>query len=653
MGRYLKRNQGTEAPSNLVFFDTESKTEKTKNVETHSLRLFSATRVRLENGEPTRRKQVDGYTAGEFWEWLDSVSDTERCTWVFAHNLTFDLTLLDFWKELDQKRFVTTPMKSKGLSLDGTSKQSWTGKLCLEQHPCYLVVRSGKKTYKFVDSLNYWPMSLEKLGEQYGVKKLPLPSQDDDDSMWRARCRRDVDILEVAICQLITTWKAEACGVFQMTAASLAMHNFRHTCDILTPNSDSVDIVCEPNSAAHALERESYFGGRIQAFFVGERWHKIYHLDCNSLYPYVMRENVYPRRFVRYENNPSPALLADIMQCYGCVARVFISAGHETFPVRIDSKQYHCTGRFWTSLAGPELERAIASNSVSRIGTVQVYSVARVFRKWVDYWYSRKVQAERNNGRGSGDCMFSKLILNSLSGKWAQHGRYWRDIPGEYPQVRWGGYYSRESGRGPYERKRGVAGNCQVLETSKEPSHAFPAISSFITSHAREYMREVINSCPADSVYYMATDSLICDANAYETLLAGGYISDTEIGKFKVCGVHKYLCIHGPNDYLLDSKQVISGHMGKGRVSEGGTFVADLWDQTPTLISSGPRCSVRVETVPCHYPSHTNRGRIKPDGYWIPYRITDDIAFTDRPRRAGYFGSDLLDMEVDHTPQAY
>lgn len=648
MARYLKRNCGTEAPSNLIFFDTESITKKIGKTETHSLRLWSATRVRLEGDKITRRKQASGMTVTGFWHWLDTVSCEDRCTWLFAHNLSFDLTLLDFWRELDQKRFTMAPMKSRALNSDGTQRSSWVGKLCLENHPCFLVVRKGRKTYKFVDSLNYWQMSLEKLGEQYGVGKLPLPDQSADNSVWLARCRRDVDILEVALCQLITKWKAEDCGVFQMTCASLAMHNFQHTCDILTPNSDSVDIVCEPNSAKNALERESYFGGRIQAFFVGERWHKIYHLDCNSLYPYVMREHSYPRRFVRYENSPSVDTLRNISLCYGCVARVYINSRFETFPVRIDGKQYHCTGRFWTSLAGPELDRAISSDSISRIGTVQVYSVARIFCKWVDYWYSRKVGAEMDKGRGSGDCVFAKLILNSLSGKWAQHGRYWKDKNDEYPDVRWGGYYSRESSRGPYQRKRGIAGNCQVLETDKEPAHAFPAISAFITAYAREYMRRVINICPPDSVYYMATDSLICGGEAYDAIESAGLLDQHRIGAFKIVGQHKYCCVHGPNDYVLDSKQTISGHIGKSVVAPDGVLYARLWDKTPSIISSGPRSTINVQEVPCYYPSHTNRGKIREDGSWEPYRITDDTAFTDRPRRGGYFSADSPDREGDH-----
>lgn len=650
MGRFLKRNKGTEAPSNLIFVDTESYKEDRSDVLKRTalrLRLWCATRVRLEKGEPTRRKEADGLTPETFWQFVSENSDSQRTTWIFAHNACHDLTQLAFWKELDEGRFVTTPMKSRQLGTDGQFKNSWMGKMCLESSPFWLQVRDGSKTYKFVDTFNYWQMKLAEIGRSVGIEKVEC---DTDNSLLPellAYCKNDVAIIERAVCQLIKMWTTEDCGVFQPTSASLAMTNFRHTCPVTTSKSETLDLVCEPGHVKNVLERESYFGGRIQAFYVGERHHRIYHLDCNSLYPYVMSKYLYPRRFVGYKRSMSLEELRAVSKVYGVVARVCIKTRFDHYPVRVSDKQYHCTGRFWTVLAGRELIRSIDVDSIDKIGTVQLYSVADLFSSWVGYWYGRKVQADRfGNGR-IGDRNFCKLILNSLSGKWAQHGRNWRDIPNEKPIIRWGGYPARESGGKIFQRHRGVGGNLQILSEGKEPEHAFPLISACITANAREYMREVISVCPERSVYYMATDSIICNADAYEKLRQEGYIDQTALGKFKVVGVHEYVCIHGPNDYVLGERQVVSGHIGKARVDSRGNLKAEIWDRAPTVVAKGPQDEIIVTEVPAYYPHHTNRGRVGVDGWWEPYRIQDDLHFTDRPRQGSHFGSYFWDTEAD------
>lgn len=654
MGRYLKRNHGTETPTNLIFVDTESYKEvvsEKPKITRLRLRLWCATRVRLEKGLATRRKEEYGTDAESFWRFVHNNSDSQRCTWIFAHKAFHDLTQLDFWRELDEGRFTVRPMISKQPGTDGQSKNSWIGKLCIDENPFFCQVRNGQRTYKFVDTLNYWQMSLKALGKSVGLDKLECDPTVDSMDIVLPYCKRDTEIIERAVCQLITKWKETDAGVFQPTSALLALTNFRHTCDIKSPGSNSVDLVCQPDSAQNVLERESYYGGRIQAFYVGELHQKIYHLDCNSLYPFVMRSDSYPRRFVKFLPECSLEKLYAISRVYGVVARVLIRSRYDAFPCRIDGKQYHINGQFWTSLCSRELARAIQSGSVLCVGTTQVYSVAPLFRKWVDYWYDRKVEADRIGPDGIADRTLAKLLLNSLSGKWAQHGRKWRDEHGEYPQVRWGPFLGGKDSEGNYKRQRGIGGNCQTLDKGRDPDHAFPAISAFITANAREYMRSVISICPDNSVYYMATDSLICNSSAYDALEKAGFIDDTDLGKFKIVGEHKYANIFGPNDYILDSRQVASGRIAKARADLENGMVSEQWDKVDDVICKGPTSDIQIKEFPCHYAEHTNRGRIGPDGWWTPYRITDDITFTDRPRRGGYFVDDWPDMVADRIPQ--
>jgi hypothetical protein len=651
MGRYLKRNKGTEAPSNMIFFDTESwirPLEGKIKGSSLSLRLWTAIRVRLEKGKITRRKVAYGYDSESFWQFVFAHSSAQRTTWIFAHNLSHDLTQVRFWHKLDDQTFTVQPIKSKSKRIDGSFVNSWQGKLCLDTHPTFMQIRSDKRKYKLVDTCNYWPKSLLLIGKGFGLEKGSLPTVVNSDQFWLEYCIRDSEVIEKAITEMAITWTKENCGVFQMTAPSLAMTNFRHTCDVLTPDNAAVDIVPTGGSKASQLEREAYFGGRFQCFYVGERYHKCYQIDCNSLYPFVMRDHNYPRRFMFYERNVDVKRTKLATDTYGMCARVFISSRHDTFPVRIDGRQYHCNGKFWTSLCGPELDRAVRTGSISSLSTVQFYSVAPIFRSWVDYWYPRKVKASRHFDNHPGDYEFAKLILNSLSGKFAQTGIRWTDRTDKIPLARWGGYVSSEDGETSYSRFRGVGGNCQQLTREGEPEHAFPLISAYITAYAREYMREVIQVASAGNVYYMATDSLIVNDDGYNKLKDEGYIHPYALGKFKVEREADYVRINGSNNYTFGEKQTLSGPASKARVDANGILRADLWDQLPNIIATGPRDDILIREIALMPPDPDNKGVIGNDGWWNPYRITDDVSFTDRPRQGGYFASDLLDTVEAH-----
>jgi hypothetical protein len=648
--RFLQRNEGTETPSNLIFVDTESRIEDiegSKGKKRLTLRLWVAIRVRIEKERITRRVVRHGKTQDEFWRFVDDVSDVHRTTWIFAHNLAFDCTQLGFWQRLDVGWFGIQPIYATKDGPDGTKRITWMGKLCLDVRPCFMSVRNGRKTYRLVDTCNYWPKRLYEIGEDLGLEKLSLPVQSDSESVWLQYCTRDAQIIEAAVCNLLGNWRRERCGVFQMTAPMLAMTNFRHICDIRTPEGNALDILCEPNHKSHELEREAYFGGRTTCYFVGEVRGRIYHVDVNSLYPAMMREHLFPRRFIRYECDPKISDVRAGLRIFGVVARCLINSQKETYPVRIDGKQHHCTGIFWASLCGPELQRALETNSVERISLVQYYSVAPLFRKWVDYWYGKKLEASVSRSNRRGDYEFAKLILNSLSGKWAQHGRHWQDAIGEYPLVRWGGYHEYDVATKRYIKCRGVGGNKQFLTEGSEPAHAFPLISAYITAYAREFMYAIIRSLPLGSVYYMATDSLILDEQGYHSLQYEGLVSDTELGKFKLCGVYDTCRIHGPNWYQLNGKTVATGLLGKAIAARKGTGKVDVWEQVPSIIGKGPVDEVIVtETdIPAIVPSF--RGIVGDDGYWNPYRITMDPDFSDKPPKQGYRFSDSTEEILD------
>lgn len=623
---YLSRNKGTETPSSLFFVHTEHiSIPHPVDINKRSLafRCFSASRVRLEKGKIRNRESISGVSAGHFWDFLWSTSSKERCSWLFATQLIHHLTKLDFWKLLESNAITLEPLPSKRPSTTGKPSVSWAGKLCLEDRPAFAVCRTGLSTYRMVDTANYWPSGIENIAEDEGIAILKEPEQDASVEEWQEHANNRVQIIESSVINLISKWRAEQCGTFQMTAAMLSMTNFRHTCTIRTGAKDKIDIVCMPNHKSHILEREASFGASPQCFYIGERNHKVFHIDCNSLYPHVMRENCFPRRFVRYQEGMTQNELGSSAKCYGMVARVLIGSSSEDFPCRIDGKQHNVTGEFWATLCGPELQRAIATKSICRIGTAQLYSVAPLFRKWVDTWHDRKIAASPGLGGKRGDYEFAKLILNSLSGKWIQRGRQWRDKPGIVPLVNWDAWPEYSADTKKWQKCRGVGGNTQILTDDEEPRHSFPLIYAYITAHAREYMRKVIAVAGRENCYYMATDSLILNEEGYNKLSEFDYLHETQLGKFKLKGEYSSCVIHGSNWYELDGVQVASGLLGASLASGNDGSYVEIVERVGTLIRKRATSEIGVETVKVPIPIPERRGTIGLDGRWSPYHVKD------------------------------
>lgn len=636
---YMPRNAGTEAPSNLFFFDTESHWKGQKpssGVTVHSLKIWCAIACRLEDGKVTRLEKRHGTTTREFWEFHESRQDKKRPLWTFAHNLGFDLTLTHFWKALEHGIFTVGPVERPPSKRTGKLRRPWTGRLCLEGRPTFAVVQGRKGRCRFVDTANFFPTRLESIGTKYGVEKLVIDFKNCTDDELVAYCYRDAEICQLAMCDLMSRWKREGCGVFQMTAASLSLTNWKHTCDVRTPDGDCLDVLMEPGHPAVALERRGYYGGRVEPFFLGETKGPIYHLDVNSLYPAMMGDNLFPRRHLRRVDGCTPRQLVRHMHGYGAVADVCLKSQHDTYPCRPHGVQLHANGHFHTTLCGPELQRALHAGHVVSVGECWLYCMAPLFKNWVRTWFERKSHAQDKDHGNEADLEFTKLIMNSLSGKFGQRGEFWKDVPEERCLLPWGEW---TVGRGlprTTHRFRGIAGKAQERVLGEEPAHSFPLISAYITAYAREYMRSLFKLCPEKSVYYTATDSVICNADAYQCLVDAHKVDAIGIGELKVKGVYKSLKVFGCNHYQLDEWVVHAGTVAKVHDCDDGGRAADIWQQLPSIIGRRPDGTVIVSHVEIRQFDPTPKGYKQPDGWVLPFRFTPDADFTDTAPKRKY-----------------
>lgn len=656
----LRRNHGTEVPGAMVFFDCEAtRTFISRNPDLgyDTFRLGCATYVRFTKGQVSRRDTLDFSTIEEFWQWIEEKQSKHRPLWCFAHNLGYDLTLLHFWRECQTGRYrvgSTRPEESAGV-LTGT--RPYRGRLCTDGFPAFVYALGSRGICKFVDTLNYYPKALSSLTEAWELPKMTFPGLDADDATMTAYCRRDVDCIERLMLETMRCWLESDGGVWQPTAGMLALTSFRHKLPKKKRPAGDPTILYDAKDDWIELERESYYGGQVTCWYVGSVRARsaddgdrrravhleeaprpsgpLYLLDVRSLYPSVMRDRLYPFRRHHRPRRCAPGDLLRLMQAYGAVAHVKIDSQVNEYTLRTDKGQSQATGRFDTCLAGPELLRALQAGDVAEIHTAQTYCMDYLFRDWVDDWTRVRDEGDRLGDRVRSD--YAKMILNSLSGKFAQHGEHWAERHQRVPDRDWGSWIELDRDTGEVRRYRAVAGVCQERVAGAPPWYTFPSISAYVTAYGREHMRWLRSLCPPNTVLYQATDSLLCTEEAYFALDGHGLIQDRQLGYLRVKQVEEDGDVKGCNHYRLGKTMVCAGAWGKAKEVRPGVYSFTNYEGLRSILASQPDGSVAITECQISEPSGYAKGKVGETG-WVtyPHLAPSDLPdLIDAPFRPG------------------
>ena len=321
----MKVHKGNRLPASLLFFDTETKTIDTPdlgNVERQVLKFGYAYRYRLEDTRKTREQWCRFTTTKQFFKFLEAATDTERPLYCFAHNLGFDLTILDFWRWSEQENFVVEYF-------------------VLQDPPTFIIGRINGKKVIFIDTLNYWRQSLQSIGDSVGLPKLPRPDKKASDEVWNVYGKRDVEVLSLAVTKLMEYIRDNDLGQFGLSAASMALSTYKH-------RFMKHEIFIHDNNQALITERAAYYGGFTHCFYVGKvRGQTIHKLDVNSMYPYVMLGR-FPSKLLSIEFNLRPAKARDLLRTYGIVASVELNTSTETYPCYVGERLCYVRGKFTT-----------------------------------------------------------------------------------------------------------------------------------------------------------------------------------------------------------------------------------------------------------------------------------------------------------------
>lgn len=632
---YLRGNKSCASPGAVIVVDTETlpyPLGEEDDGDAHRFRLGCATYWRMEKGEQVRRTEIDFTDSYIFWNWLSSKLHPRIPTWLFTHNLGFDLTVLGFWERMESGEYTIYPENEHDSEMDDSYNVSWKREgLFVDDDPPTIVIchRDTGESLKCVDTLNYWRVSLSAMGTAAGVPKSKMPEFEEDNGVWFPYCRQDTLVLEKCVLGLINWVRDLNLGKFRFSAPSQAMSAFRHR---LMPQK----IVLHDESRVKVLERQAYFGGRVQNFYVGpiaagpdgtnitlRRLTRlenglplgpIFQLDVTSLYPSVMIESIYPYKLVdwKFLHEPTDEPLPN----FGCnaIARVQLNTPHEGFPIRTSEGTIYPTGVYWSALAGSELQHAINENLVRAWDAFAVYEAGDIFSAYVDeFWSLRRKFTLSGQTLYAGLC---KLMLNSLYGKFGQRNGKWLDRPNLIAPEPWSKWTISQPGMERVIERRSIAHLVQERVEIGEHPKAFPAIAAFVTAAGRMRMRKLRSIAGEENVYYQAVDALYVSTPGYLALDRAGEIGDKVLGKLNLESIAESAEFRGLNNYTLGSKNVIGSIKQKAVKQADGSYRQDHFESLASILKRPQDSTVHVYPVVKTLKNKYTRGRVSSCG-WV------------------------------------
>jgi len=590
----LKREKTLAIPRHAIFFDTETNmVEEDDGSVSHSLRLGWVCYLR--KAEPSRKElQVwQSFTDIEtFWQFVLSYCRPKMKLWIIAHNINFDFTIMEGFKILRREGFKVKFFYASGLTT-------------------IISVRAPGKHLLFVDSLNWFAESLEKLGERIGFPKLSVDFATVKDSELSVYCHRDVEILVETFKSLVEFLLSHHVSRLCYTVGSTAMAAFlfRHY---------RQPIYIHNNKEAIELERNAYKGGRTECFSLGELTDGPYYiLDVNSLYPFVMQNQPFPSRYSRILHHPTRETLVAALRASAVVAKVKVNTDQPVYAWRSERTMFP-VGRFTVSLTTPELLYALRHNHLVGVESMVIYEQHRLFAGFVQRFYKLRQSFQRqSNPIYSHLC---KLLMNSLYGKFGQKCQDWikiGDAPDEPDRI--------ESVIDPQSRRRHdiryLLGEVFEQTETREAFNSFPAIAAHVTAYARLYLWELMQAAGEENLFYCDTDSLFVNQKGFDNL--SPYLDNKRLGGLKIESVSDTLTINGLKDYDTAAKSARKGIRKTAVKLSETVYDQDQWPSLTGMLRRRQTGSYKVKRVRKILTRHYTKGVVDDKGRVLPFWLDD------------------------------
>jgi len=589
----IKRANGQRLPQRFIFFDTETETINDQGVQRLKLVVACSWSINLNTGIESV-KWYRTKNAKRFYVWLNSQLKSHITTRVMSANIWFDFRVSGLYRHCKADNWLCASAFSKG-------------------HTLIFAFKRGTYRLEFVNIQNYFNVPVKVIGRSVGLEKFEVDFKSVSDKDLYTYCKRDVEIIFTAFRNLYLFVKENKLGGIPYTLPGLSFSAYTHT---FMKRSIGVHI----NERILELERQAYFGGRCECFFIGRPAKgKYYKVDINSMYPYVMSQYDYPVKYIKSGLNVSPAAVLKASPLYCFVAECEIKTPVPVYAFRKDNKLTFPVGSFTTSLTTPSLLYAIKHGHVKKILKVACYKKAIIFKDFVKYFYNKRMEF-----RGSNNPAFAyvcKLILNSLYGKFGQRSSrlVYSGVNRKAADVR----------RLIIDRSTHQVSIHQVFfgretivdQGEDEAINSMPAISAHVTDYARLYLWSLIVRAGRVNCFYCDTDSIIVNEAGMKRLTSK--INPDKLGMLKLEQASTMLNIKGAKNYTFGRDIKIKGIPKKAKRNKDGSFSYPVFPGMVTELRQGIKEDYRIETQTKFLTGVYDKGIVCKNGRVKPFKLME------------------------------
>lgn len=578
--RTLPRNKGCERPSHVLFADVESHvSEPIEGKEYFTPFLWTLAYKRYRKGElDTPTVDYYGKDSLDFWELVNSHCYKRSKTYLVTHHLEVDFMPLNGFKYLSDCGFTLDKLISHGRVL-------------------IMFFKDGTRSLVVMNNGNLFDGSIEQWGKVLNLPKLEMPDLQEGSPEWLTYCMRDTKIMVAMWDNLLQFMDEHDLGDFRMTKAGLAMGAYRH-------RFVNRQIALHNHPESILLERQSYKGGRFQAFKIGQFDNGPYYsLDISSMYGWIMTQYNLPYELRGYTESMTIRDLKKRIKKHAIIAEVDIDPDEVCFPSVEYHKIVYKTGLQHTILNTPELLYCIEKGWLVNVLRACWYYQDKILQPYSEYFIDLKGHYEAEGNQPMRQ--FTKLYLNSLYGKFAQHG-YEDKVIGTCDPDEFTFYTEYDIDKGVQLDVARYGGKIHRTEVTDSGYNTFVSIASHITAYGRLYLWKLINTAGLENVFHVATDSLLVNTTGRDNLHA--YIQENTPGMLKVEKTYQSILIKDVNDMILDGTIKIKGIPRKAVQITENTYQITEWPRLTSLLKQGITDSyhVRLKTKTLSRPRYYN-----------------------------------------------
>jgi hypothetical protein len=611
----LKGNKTVGFPTRWVFFDVETRTiDENEDGALQALVLGWAVYCELDSGRQLKRqKWLCFRESSVFWGFVKSCIKKQHKLVLCAHNIGFDFTVLRGFDGLKSIGFFPKSLFLSGGIVIG----KWVDRTSEEYKNEAKEVKTGTRkritqctTVEIRDSANYYRMPLARVGQTLGIEKIDCDVFTAGEEELSVYCKRDVEILQAAVFCFLQFVGENDLGCLAPTVSSQAFTAFRHRFYHRTIFIHNSEKVCE-------LERLAYCGGRTEAFRIGEIADSpVYVLDVNSLYPSVMRGNLFPRKLEMVLPECRLTRLEAVMERKCLVGRALIDTDVPCYPYRLGGRLVFPVGQFEATLCTPEIAVALERGHLKGLRDVAVYDADQMFTDYVNHMYALRQHLQDIGNKPYGQ--IAKDLLNHLYGKWGQQAEEWEQVGVCDPnEIRIDKSWNIDEGR--MVQTRFMGGKIERMVEKEESYNSFAAIAAHVTSFARVYLWSLMEKAGRTNVLYCDTDSLFLSATGRHRI--EDFVHPTSLGMLKEEKVIQKLTIYGAKDYVFDGIIKLKGIRANARLMPDGGYSQAQFPSLKACLSSENPNEYRIKTIVKRLSREYHKGVVQANGCVSPFRL--------------------------------